>query len=256
MTILTEGNTSLFLTTKAQIFDKDKDVAAWASKYITDNKFLTWIVGNYAEADNANSNGQYWTYEGLRMSQPTINHSPMNIGHHAEEIVGTWVASEMMLPTDQSAAVHPYIETVGAFWKFQFPKTLETVERAWKQGQLYISMETVAETVTCVGDNACGGTFPYEGPVSNGYCECIRSGRTARQLDKSHFLGGALIIPPKRPGWKAADVKEISEMTTDAEKDQILFDIAKEDPSGSYSDWEKTMWAIQMEAFKHLDLKN
>jgi len=248
MTILTEGNDSLFITTQATLIEDDRDTAAWASKYIVSNKNIKWVLGKYVEADNANSNGQYWQYDDLRMSQPTISHSPMNIDHHAQEIVGTWVASEMMHPTDQDSVINPYIETLGAFWKFYFPDTLKKVEAAYNTGGLFISMECVSESITCAGDNGCGETFDYAGPNSQSYCSHIKDRASFRQLNNPSFLGGALIVPPNKPGWSNAEVKEISKMTSDETKNKILVEIAKEMPHATPSEWEKTMWAIQMQA--------
>lgn len=249
MTIMTESATSTFLTTTATLIEDDRDMAStWASKHIITNPNYKWVVGNYVESDNANSNGQYWQYDDLRMSQPTISHSPMNVDHHQHDIVGTWVASEMLMPTDNSSIINPYIETVGVFWKYYFPDVLKDVENAFKTGQLFISMECVAESITCVGEHGCGETFAYKGPASPTYCGHILDRSAHRQLNKSNFLAGALIMPGNRPGWKSADVKELSALTSDEQKDKILHDIARTIPHGSPSDWERAMWAIQMQS--------
>jgi hypothetical protein len=101
MTIVTENSKSFYLTTSVDLVEQDRDMAAhWASQHIVDNKAYRWIIGKYVEADNANSNGQYWTLDDLRMSQPTIKHAPMNMSHRANHIVGTYVASEMMYPEE------------------------------------------------------------------------------------------------------------------------------------------------------------
>ena len=251
MTIMTEGKNSIYLTAPALFVDTEKDTAAWASKYIVNNPNIKWIIGNYVESDNANSNGQYWEYNDLRMSQPTINHSPMNIDHHAHDIVGTWVASEMMLPTDNSNIINPYIETLGAFWKYYFPEKLRQVENAYESGQLFISMECVSDSITCVGENGCGASFAYAGPVSDTYCSHIQERSSHRQLNQSKFLGGALIMPGNRPGWKAAEVKELSALTTDEQKDIILREIAKSSPHLNNIEIENTMWAIQMQSIQN-----
>lgn len=256
MTIMTEGRNSLYLTTTATLFDDGTDQAAWASKYVVKNRHIKWVLGNYVEADNANSNGQYWEYENLRLSQPTINHSPMNVDHRQRNIVGTWVANEMVYPTDQDSIVNPYIETLGAFWKYYFPEVLEKVEEAFDQGKLFISMEAISETVTCAGENGCQGVFPYDGPSSPTYCQHIQSRSSYRQLNNSEFLAGALIMPGNRPGWKKADVKDLSALTTDEEKDKILVEIAKMAPHQSFKENEQTMWAIQMQALMETVHKN
>lgn len=341
MTVLTEGNNSFFLSSQAILIENDRDVASdWASKHITNNKSIKWVLGKYVEANNANSNGQYWQLNDLRMSQPTIQHSPMNIGHRPHNIVGTFVASEMIYPTGaplaasfddsldfendgswldaessaekysipdgvQKAAqrglelhkkfgrggtsvgmntarilsaggsigiekvkhisryfprhagdnlddkesngwiawllwggdagrtwstniverynkenaaysqVNPYIEALGAFWKYYFPGELSQVEAAYSSGNLFLSMECVSSSVTCAGPNGCGESFNYAGPMSDTYCEHIKERASYRQLDNPHFLAGALVLPPDRPGWKGAEVKEISKIMND-----------------------------------------
>ena len=250
MTILTEGTNSLFLTAPATIVDTEKETAAWASQHIVTNKNIKWIIGNYVESDNANSNGQYWEYNDLRMSQPSINHSPMNIDHHANEIVGTWVASEMLMPADNSNIVNPYIETLGAFWKFYFPEKLRQVESAYESGQLFISMECVSDTITCVGDQGCGKEFAFAGPMSPTYCEHILNRTGHKRLNASQFLAGALIMPGNRPGWKSAAVKDISALTTDEQKHEILKEIAKTAPHLGPSEWERLMWRLQMQSIE------
>jgi hypothetical protein len=217
MTILSESKNSFLFTTQARIIESDIDTASeWASKYIVSNPALKWIVGKYVEADNANSNGQYWTLSDLRLNQPTIQHSPMNMSHKANHIVGTFVASELIYPTIEEQ--NPYIETVGAFWKFYFPEELSIIEEAYKQGDLFLSMECISDSVTCVGPMGCGQTFDYAGPMSQTYCDHIKERAAFRQLNNPHFLAGALIAPPDRPGWKNASVNEMSILERNEEK--------------------------------------
>lgn len=244
-TVVIEGEKSVFLTAPMQLVIDERDVAAWASKYIEYNPAFKWIVANYVEADNPNSNGQYWSYEDLRMSRPTINHTPMNINHQDHNIVGTWVGSEMMLPKDEASDINAHIEVVGPFWKYYFPETLQKVEAAYKTGTAFISMECVSETVTCVGDNSCGQSFAYAGHNSPTYCDHIRSGAAAHQMNNPHFLGGALIVGIK-PGWKNADIKEISRLTSDDDKQKVIDQVSSMIPDKSPKDWENVMWDLQL----------
>lgn len=247
MTIVTEGQNSIFLTVPAMVLDTSRDMASWASKHIIENANYKWILARYVEADKANSNGQYWTYEDLRLSQPSIQYSPMNVDHHPHEIVGSWVNSEMMIPTDEDSVTNPYIETLGTFWQYYFPELMADVQKAYDSGQLFVSMECVAETVTCGGETGCGQEFAYAGPNSPTYCEHILDRSAYRQLNKPDFKAGALIMPGNRPGWTQADVKDISRLTSDSEKERIMRDIATANPSGSEQEWEQLMWALQMQ---------
>jgi hypothetical protein len=249
MTILTESENSFFLTSSAVLVDTDRDMAAeWASKYIVNNPAIKWVIGKYVEANNANSNGQYWSLEDLRMNQPSIKHSPMNMAHRAHEIVGTFVESEMIYPS--TAEENPYIETLGAFWKYYFPNELADVEQAFRTDSLFLSMECVSDSVTCVGPMGCGQTFDYAGPMSETYCDHIRSRASYRQLNNPWFLAGALILPPNRPGWKSADVKELAHTVSDEIKDQIYHSIAQESPHMSPEEWEDMMFKILEQTFR------
>lgn len=244
MTIITHGRKSVFLTTRPMLLDDSKDIAdSWASKHIAPNPALKWIIGKYCEADNANQNGQYWSLEDLRLKQPTIHHAPMNVNHVPHKIVGTYVASEMMYPKADDAddgGAHPYIETVSAFWKAYFPETLEEVEKAYNEGTLFQSMECVAETVTCM--EGCGQTFEYAGSRSESYCSHINQGGV-KALNKPHFMAGALIIPPTRPGWRGASVQEISELIGSQadEAERIMAHLEKQAPDLAVTQWESAM---------------
>jgi hypothetical protein len=236
MTILTEGKRSFFINTPAILISDTKDVASnWASNYIYNNEAIKWVLAKYVEADKANSNGQMWALEDLRMKFPTVNNSPMNIDHHQREIVGTWVGSELLYPLDEQADVfNPYVEVLGAFWSAYFPEVLSKVEEAFDMGALHVSMECSGDSVTCAGTEvACGETFEYDGPFSDTYCEHIKERASFRQINNPHFLGGALILPPNKPGWKSASVTDLSE--TEVEK--VMTDIEKSHPQLNEEQW-------------------
>jgi hypothetical protein len=243
MTVLTEGKRSFFINTKAILVDSTKDVASnWASKYIYDNAAIKWVLAKYIEVDQANSNGQMWTLEDVRMKFPTVNNSPMNIDHQQNQIVGTWIGSELLYPLEeQSNIFNPYVEVLGAYWSAYFPETLRQVEEAFNSGSLYVSMECSAESVTCAGtSDACGRTFAYDGPFSDTYCEHIKERASYRQLNDPHFLGGALILPPNKPGWKSADVTDISEI----EIQKVMTQVEADHPELCEAQWREISESI------------
>lgn len=215
MTILIEGDNSFIISAHAHLINDEREVAsAWASKHIQPNPAIKWILGNYVEADRANYNKQYWTYADLRMSQPTVNHAPLNILHRPKHIVGAFTASEMIYPKTEEAddSGHPYIEALAAMWKTYFPEEMRIVENAHNQGSLFFSMECVAHSITCSGDNGCSKEYAFVGPKSETYCVHLNEGASIKQLNKPHFLGGALIFPPAAPGWGGANITEISNL--------------------------------------------
>jgi hypothetical protein len=246
--MILETDNTVFFAGTASLFDDERDIASdWAGKHIKTNKYIKWVIGKYVEADNANGNGQYWTLKDLQKKHSTVDHTPMNMGHRPHDIVGTVVASEMIYP-DRSD-MNPYVETVAAFWKWYRPEELKALEEAYKTGNSWQSMEAVSDTVTCVGPEGCGKTFDYAGPNSDTYCACLQDRRGHKQLDNPHFLGSGLIIPPDRPGWSNADINSIARRTTDEQKHEMLASIAEAAPHLASSEWEKVMWALQLEAF-------
>ena len=251
MTIITEGDSSFFLSSQAILVDEEFETSSsWASKLITPNKAIKWVLGKYVEADNANKNGQHWELSGLRLGLPTIQHSPMNIDHHRSEIVGTLVGAELLYPTsDNSDVINPYIEVLGAFWRAYFPETLQKIESAYNQGKLFFSQECIGTHVTCSGENSCGQSFDYKGPFHESYCEHINNRTSNRTIENPHFVGAALIVPPNKPGWGSADITDIASKTSDEVANAIISDIAQEFPHVNPSDWENMMWSIQMQKF-------
>lgn len=235
MTVLVRGANSYFMGARAFLLDEDKETASdWANEHITYNPAIKWVLGRYAEADNPNSNRQAWSLEDLRLARSSVNHAPMNLLHQPKNIVGAFTASEMIYPTDAASEdgepANPYIETLGAFWRYYFPNELAVVQAAHDEGSLFFSMECVADTVTFKLDGA-EETFPYKGPQDASYGDW--NGQPAeRWLNKPHFIGGALIIPPARPGWNKAEIKSIAQyVETHAEMaEQIYTDVADQAP--------------------------
>lgn len=252
MTIISTNDNSYTFTTQAVIVDDEKDTAsAWASDHIVFNPNYKWIVGNYVEADSANSNGQFWKYDDLVLKGASVNHAPMNIGHDISNIVGAYVASEMVYPASKDDA--PFIETLSAFWKFYFPEEYSEVEGAFKEGTLYQSMECVADSLTCVGtDDACGETFDYAGPFGP-YCEHIRDRSAFRQFNNPNFTGGGLIIPPDKPGWRKAEIKEVSKMISENASDVLFEQIVEDSPHLDSGQWESLMHLITLQNVSRSD---
>lgn len=251
MAVVIEGPRSVFLTDRAILLDDAHDVA-WAEKYIQPNPMYKWVLGKFVEADNANSNHQYWSYDNLRFAKPSITHAPMNLLHQQHHIVGAFVGTDFIHPTDEaSQAVNSYIEALGVFWKYYFPDELKVVEAAYSEGSLFYSMECLSKSVTCGGDNGCGSEFAYMGPTHESYCAHINGRTSNKEFNEPHFLGGALIIPPVKPGWSNANVKDLSDLTKEYMTQQ---EMAYEGIKQEYSDlnpvaWEQLMNILMAHAY-------
>lgn len=128
----------------------------------------------------------------------------------------------------------------GVVW---CPSTANGTFLARRRGSVYWtgnSMEAVPRSLTC---EACGGEFPYAGARSDAYCAHLNEFKSAKRLNDPHFVGGALIVPPTRPGWRKADVTELAglvEANIDAAGD--LYDqVAASSPQLSPAEWEAIM---------------
>jgi hypothetical protein len=266
MTTVVEGHNSFFLASGARLLDENKE-CAWAEKVIQPNPGIRWVLGKFVEANKPNLNKQFWSLDHLRLAQPTINHAPMNMLHHAHNIVGTFVATEMMYPMnaglteEEQAAVeaaaayeyeNPYIEALGAFWKWLFPNELKVVEAAHNCGSLFFSMECIAKTITCAGEIGCGTEYAYAGPSSESYCEHLNSGDGVKQLNNPVFVGGALIFPPERPGWPGAEIKDLASMVKEHQvaAERAYEGVKADSDHLSPKEWEYVMGMLLAQAKK------
>lgn len=214
MTILVENEHSITFTAPALLIPDDIETASdWARPLIKYNPAFKWVLGRYAESDRANNNKQYWELADLEQAQKSIAMSPLNMNHQENVVVGAFAGAELLYPTKDVAAsqqLNPFIEALATVWKFRRPKEYQDVEDSYKDGTLAFSMESVAETVTCSGDNGCQSTFDYAGFQSPTYCGHLNGMESVKKFGNSHFVGGALITPPFTPGWDNALVGEIA----------------------------------------------
>lgn len=237
MTTLIKGENSYFMGAQAFLLDdSEREIASdWASKHVQSNPAIKWVLGRFVEANARNNNRQAWSLDDLLIQKPTINHAPMNMVHQARHIVGAYVATEMLYPTDQAAEGdpgNPYIEALGAFWRYYFPDEYKVVQKAHDEGSLFFSMECVAQSITF--EEVASGRkqeFPYAGPFSDTYGEWNHSDAT-RWLNKPHFLAGALIVPPVKPGWSNATIKSLSEYMEDHQEiaEQVFASVKEQVP--------------------------
>ena len=259
-TIVVPGKHSYFLGARAEIVDDIKELAAdsWIRDHVEPNSYLKWIVGRYVEADSPNSNRQMWSHDDLQMAEPTIKFAPMNILHRQRDIVGTFTATKMMYPTEESAQFgnNPYIEALGAYWKAYFPDELAVIERAHAEGSLFFSMECIGESITFhSADMSESETFDYAGVMHESYGKWNKAEGAIRQIDKPHFLGGALILPPASPGWADAEITEIAEHVKEHADaaEQVYNDVEAAAPHLSSLQIEQVMLGFMMKSMDPSD---
>lgn len=287
MTTYIEGERSFFLGAQASLIVEDREIAStWAQKYVLPNPAHRFLLGRFVEADKANNNRQLFSLKGLQVARPTIQHAPMNMNHSSKRVVGAFVATDLIYPTDQAseeargsapkcplcndgmnmsktdvwcakcepeknapaaalarvedAALNPFIEALGVFWRHYFREDYAAVEEANAQGRLYFSMECIPQQIQCAGDEGCGSTFQYAGRQSDTYCAHLNECASDKHLIHPHFTAGAVLVPPVRPGWSHADVKTLVAAHSELAND--IYNGVKADLSHLDSDaWEALM---------------
>ena len=208
-----EGNNRIYIAGQAWIMGESRAgvetaTSEWAADHIIPNEANSYILGRFVEADKANNNKQYFKLGDLLMAQPTIAYSPLNLNHQSSPI-GAFVSSAFQYPKDDEN--NPYIEALSAMWKHYFPEPWGVIQRAFAEDTLYYSMEAVPKTLSTIGGSDDTAEYAYAGRQSETYpAEINDRSCDAIVLNGPHFVGGALIVPPAKPGWSNADVKQVS----------------------------------------------
>jgi hypothetical protein len=244
-----EGATRFYTAGIASVVEEERELA-WAQPHISRQPDLKWILGNFVQAETPNSNGHIVTTADLKDAMKTIPHKPLNINHQAGRRVGTYTAAEMVYPTGESAADSvaepPIVEALAAFWHYYEPEIWPAVQMAHADGHLFFSMETVPKEITCKGKGdyaGCDATFEYAGRTSPTYCDHLNEVASRKVLHRPQYTAGALIIPPVKPGWKQANVKEISKLVEEQaeQSERVYAEIAAETPHNDPRTVERIM---------------
>lgn len=211
--VIVEGPRGFYVGVQAELIDDQKEMA-WAEDHIVLRPDFGWLVGRYVETDKANENGHIFGLEEIVARHHTIVNTPLNMLHRTSHVIGTFAATKLIVPDNamraaagDSALLKPHVEALAAFWRYAFPDDYQATKAAYEMGACWYSMECVPASLTCPVDNQ---TFPYRGVRSDTYCAHINQPRGHRRLNEPHFVGGAVIVPPIRPGWKRADISELA----------------------------------------------
>lgn len=252
-----EGKDRFYFGAQARLVENDREVASdWATPHIIDNPAHAYVIGRFVEADKANNNKQYFTLAGLQVARPTITNAPLNVNHSWRNIVGSFLATEMIYPTGEEAGElpsNPFIESLGVVWRYYFPEEYATIQQAHASGGLFFSMEAIPESISTIGGPDDAAVYPYEGRVSPNYPEEVNNRSVAAiVLNNPHFVGGALIIPPVKPGWSNADITQVSKYMDESLKQA---EMAYAEISEAAPDLEAAQWEALMQELVLLDAK-
>lgn len=251
--LVIEKADSFIIASRAVILPEDREIASsWATKHMYRNPGFKWILGNFAEADNPNRNHQLMEFSQLTAAQESLRHTPMNM-IHTKKAVGTFVSAEMIYPNEADRNVNPFLEALGVMWKYAYPDEYKVVEMAHEGGQLFYSMEAVPNSLSCVGEFGCGAEFAYRGPKSDTYCEHINNLVSDRQMNDPVFVGGALIVPPVKPGWSNAAIKELAAFVDDSKNETMTENISSFLQESNLSESENVVaMRALLESFREL----
>jgi hypothetical protein len=231
-TMVFDQGRSTYLVNTAKLVKKQDDVSTDLAESITDsgwtvedsNPFIQWIAGDFVEADNANSNTQFWTAGDLELAEYTIRYAPLNMVHKFRTPIGFYAATKnvkldreeakLKLAKPEEKAGSMKIQALSGLWTHIFPFEAAQAEAADEAGLLFYSMECRGTHLTCATDESknligCGKTFDYM--QLDTHCEHLLERSSVRHIVNPTFRGGALIVPPVRPGWKNASASVLSE---------------------------------------------
>lgn len=261
-----EGARSFFLVTPARLVREDVELA-WAEKHVRQNPNLAYVLGRYVGGGAVpNLNKQAFRTEDLRAAHETLQYCPLNINHNPARVVGAFVASELVYPTqtaaaDQKMLNEPYVEALAAVWKNYCYAEYSSIKEAADRGCIAYSMESLPTHLQCAGERGCGKEFAYDGRRSLTYCAHLNESVSDKLLVNPRFIGGALILPPAMPGWQDANVyqliaREVASVNeqadtagTFADPPPIPTDNAgdPDDPDGSSGMDDPASWEQKME---------
>lgn len=203
-----------------------REIASAWQKASAANPYNLWVTGRYVEADRPNRNMAYWSTADLEIGQPSVTHGPVNWNHQEKEIIGAIAASELVKVDRQTAAttgVGNHIVALAAIWGYIYPERARAVQMASESGRLWYSMECISKSVACLA-GSCGHEMSYGDYMrrQDARCEHMRDGAPRRFVDPT-FGGGAMIVPPVRPGWANADARVLKQAAALAERQAAAF---------------------------------
>lgn len=242
--IVTSAGARTVLTAPATL-----DQAAWTLAP-NPNKHMLWMQGRFVGADLPNRNGALWSTADLEMGAPTVAHGPLNWLHEDKHVIGTIADAKVIAANpgaETAATAQTHIAALSGIWRWIYPDEASIVQMASDAGVLAYSMECISEAVECAGDAGCGARFGYMEYAQGNSCDHLRDRSSVRRLVNPTFLGGAVIVPPTRPGWADANASILRQSAAFAEK---AYDQAGR-PDIPAATWELMMASV--DAYTHRD---
>lgn len=191
-------------------------------KGLVTDRARSYLVARFTHSEGPpNRNGHLFRTKDLEVQHKLIPGTPMNMMHRTREVVGTFMRSGMVYPAGTAPSnarkkktidrvqprayqATPWVKTVSALWAYHFPEETQRIRDAYEDGKLWVSQESLPASVTCP---ECNHNAPWQGYRNPFNCDHMNQPRAARWMERPHFLGGGIVIPPWQPGWKDAHVE-------------------------------------------------
>jgi hypothetical protein len=205
-----------YATSKAYIVEEPRDIPReMASEFDWEpsNQSFIWVVGRYVQANNLNKNGHFWSFDDLKAGENSITHTPVNALHDWDRPIGTVVQTKMVQREvkPEASETFPEIQALSVIWGANFPEMGQLIKKAHADGELFYSMECVAESKQCL---QCERVFPFHASAAE-TCEHLGAdANSPRRFINPTFLGAALIFPPDKPAWPDAEITEVAALLT------------------------------------------
>lgn len=269
-TLVFDKGHSTYLVNTARVVTKEQGISADMASALTDSAwsiddsspFVKWIAGDFVEADNANQNTQFWTAADLEMGEYSIRYAPLNMIHRYRDPVGFFASTKQVKLEREVAAAGDSqgtmkIQALSGMWTHLFPMEASAVDAANDASLLFYSMECRGTHLRCETDESkglagCGEEFDYMSVAT--HCEHLKDRSSVRHIVNPTFRGGALIVPPVRPGWSNASAGVISdavmqEAAAYAEAHEAAYaSLEKDGADLSASQWEMLMAQVYLYA--------
>lgn len=258
--VIVEKNRRLFLVGDAKVVQCVDDLACFtdvASDVEWDiaqgSPFVKWVSGNYTRSGEPNKNTQFFTAGDLEFGDYSIRYAPLNLVHRVRQPIGFFHSARRSFSDEAADTGNDFtVQVLAGMWTHIFPLEAALIDQADDSGSLCFSMECRGEKITCAGDAGCGNTFDYM--AFEDHCEHLKGRTSIRHLVNPTFRGGAIIIPPVKPGWTEAHAKVyqkevVQEAAKFAEATEDIYGLASADGSLSASDWEGLMAGLIREYF-------
>jgi hypothetical protein len=260
-TMVFDRGHSTYLVNSAHLIKSQTEVSADLAAAVVDpewnveksSPFVQWIAGDFVEAEKPNSNTQYWTAGDLEVAEYSIRYAPLNMIHRFRTPIGFFAATKSIKLEKEHAeegASPLKISALSGLWSHIFPFESAQVQAADDAGLLFYSMECRGSHLVCGTDESknlhgCGEQFDYM--AVDDHCEHLQKRTSVRHIVNPVFRGGAAIVPPVRPGWKAAHASVLSsavmqEAAVFAEQNEEQYNaLTKDGTDLTASAWEHLM---------------